>query len=72
MQELELGVDSTSMARLLEFLQYSFSGGTDVDRPFELALQRLQTAEWSQVRSKSCWPKVIMQIVVMPDLLVQH
>ena len=50
-QELELGVDSRSMSRLLEFLQHSFSGGTDVDKPFELALQRLQKAEWSQVRS---------------------
>jgi len=48
-QELELGVDGRSMARLLEFLQHSFSGGTDVDKPFELALQRLQKAEWSQV-----------------------
>ena len=37
------------MSRLLEFLQHSFSGGTDVDKPFDLALQRLQKAEWSQV-----------------------
>ena len=43
-------MDGRSMARLLEFLQHSFSGGTDVDKPFELALQRLQKAEWSQVR----------------------
>lgn len=47
---MELGVDSRSMMKLLEFLQYSFGGGTDVDRPFELALNRLEEAHWSQVR----------------------
>lgn len=46
---MELGVDSRSMMKLLEFLQYSFGGGTDVDRPFELALDRLEKAHWSQV-----------------------
>ena len=50
-------MDSRSIARLLEFLQYSFSGGTDVDRPFELALQRLQMAEWSQVLPLSSGPR---------------
>ena len=50
------------MARLLEFLQHSFSGGTDVDKPFELALQRLQKAEWCQVRN-SLDPSVIRKSI---------
>ena len=51
---MELGMDARSMAKLLEFLQYSFGGGTDVDRPFELALNRLEEAHWSQVRIYVC------------------
>eukprot|EP01025_Chloroclados_australasicus_P035095 TRINITY_DN3582_c1_g1_i7.p1 TRINITY_DN3582_c1_g1~~TRINITY_DN3582_c1_g1_i7.p1 ORF type:complete len:684 (-),score=104.20 TRINITY_DN3582_c1_g1_i7:184-2196(-) len=46
-QELQLGSDFKSLERLLEFLQYSFGGGTDVDKPLELSIQRLETAEWS-------------------------
>ena len=38
------------MALLLNFLCYSFGGGTDVDRPLELSLQRLEDANWNQVR----------------------
>jgi hypothetical protein len=49
-QELELKVDPNSIARLLNFLSHSFMGGTDVDRPLELSLQRLAHEEWSQVR----------------------
>ena len=37
------------MAKLLDFLSHSFSGGTDVDRPLELCLNRLDQQEWSQV-----------------------
>ena len=59
-EEMHLGVDGRAMVRLLEFLQYSFGGGTDVDRPFELALDRLRTASWAQVCSiallNSCRP----------------
>jgi uncharacterized protein with von Willebrand factor type A (vWA) domain len=35
---------------LLNFLMYSFGGGTDVDRPLELSLDRLEQRDWSQVR----------------------
>jgi len=47
--ELELGLDSASMARLLPFLTMSFSGGTDVDAPLALSLERLSREEWSMV-----------------------
>ncbi len=53
-QELELGVDAASMSRLLRFLCFSFGGGTDVDRPLELSLQRLQQNDWAQGRACSC------------------
>lgn len=47
-KELELAVDARSMSNLLEFLKYSFGGGTDVDRPLELSLQRLEAQGWQQ------------------------
>ena len=48
-QELELSRDAAGLGRLLDFLAYSFDGGTDVDRPFTLALERLgQDGEWSR------------------------
>eukprot|EP00878_Enallax_costatus_P047081 GHUV01057462.1.p1 GENE.GHUV01057462.1~~GHUV01057462.1.p1 ORF type:complete len:525 (+),score=160.82 GHUV01057462.1:163-1737(+) len=47
-QELELSVDMKSLDKLLEFLSCSFSGGTDVDRPLQLSLERLQKDEWSR------------------------
>ncbi|GAX75202.1 hypothetical protein CEUSTIGMA_g2646.t1 [Chlamydomonas eustigma] len=47
-QELELKADSDSLGKLLDFLSCSFSGGTDVDKPLELSLERLKTNEWSQ------------------------
>lgn len=49
-QELELSVDMKSLDKLLEFLSCSFSGGTDVDRPLQLSLERLQKDEWAQVQ----------------------
>jgi len=48
-KELELAVDARSMANLLDFLRFSFGGGTDVDRPLELSLQRLEDENWAQV-----------------------
>ena len=48
-QELELSVDIPSLDRLLEFLGSSFQGGTDVDKPLELSLERLKDAKWAQV-----------------------
>ncbi|KXZ43153.1 hypothetical protein GPECTOR_100g6 [Gonium pectorale] len=47
-QELELKVDVDSLDSLLAFLSCSFSGGTDVDAPLKLSLERLAKAEWSQ------------------------
>jgi uncharacterized protein with von Willebrand factor type A (vWA) domain len=44
--DLELGNDSASMNRLLNFLTMSFSGGTDVDAPLALSLERLTREEW--------------------------
>lgn len=48
-KELELKVDTASLMELLNFLRYSFGGGTDVDRPLELSLDRLEQRDWSQV-----------------------
>lgn len=48
-QEMELSVTPKALQTLLNFLRYSFGGGTDVDRPLELALQRLQDENWNQV-----------------------
>lgn len=49
-QELELAVDRASLDKLLEFLSCSFMGGTDVDKPLQLSLERLASKEWQQVR----------------------
>ena len=43
-------MDAGSLMELLNFLMYSFGGGTDVDRPLELSLDRLEQRDWSQVR----------------------
>ena len=48
-QDLELKVDVASLERLLDFLARSFMGGTDVDKPLGLALDRLKQQEWAQV-----------------------
>ncbi len=42
-------MDAPSLLELLAFLQYSFGGGTDVDRPLELSLDRLEQKDWAQV-----------------------
>jgi len=44
--DIELGNDSASMVQLLNFLTMSFSGGTDVDAPLALSLERLTREEW--------------------------
>ena len=49
MQELELRQDIDSLDRLLDFLACSFMGGTDVDKPLYLSLDRLKQQEWAQV-----------------------
>ncbi len=46
---MELAVTPGAMRALLGFLQYSFGGGTDVDHPLELSLQRLEDQSWNQV-----------------------
>ena len=45
-QELALDHSPGSMAALLNFLSFSFLGGTDVDTPFLRALDRLTDAAW--------------------------
>ncbi|GMH32818.1 hypothetical protein BSKO_00652 [Bryopsis sp. KO-2023] len=47
-QELELGMDSKSMERLLEFLEFSFKGGTCVEEALSLSINRLNNKEWAQ------------------------
>jgi uncharacterized protein with von Willebrand factor type A (vWA) domain len=43
---LELDVSPRALQKLLKFLQYSFSGGTDADEPLKLSLARLREEEW--------------------------
>ena len=45
--ELELDVGPESISKLLSFLTMSFSGGTDVDAPLALSLDRLGREEWN-------------------------
>jgi uncharacterized protein with von Willebrand factor type A (vWA) domain len=45
--ELELGMEPGSITNLLSFLTMSFSGGTDVDAPLALSLERLGREEWN-------------------------
>ncbi len=47
--ELELTMQHGALEKLLAFLAFSFGGGTDVDRPLELSLSRLESNEWKQV-----------------------
>lgn len=46
-QQLKLGTDAGSLKRLLSFLTMSFNGGTDVDAPLALSLDRVGREEWS-------------------------
>jgi uncharacterized protein with von Willebrand factor type A (vWA) domain len=43
---LDLSEPSSALEKLLSFLECSFKGGTDVDQPLELALERLKGEEW--------------------------
>lgn len=45
--QIELGTDAESMERLLKFLTMSFTGGTDVDAPLALSLERVGREEWT-------------------------
>ena len=47
--ELDLTLRSGALEKLLAFLAFSFGGGTDVDRPLELSLSRLEHNDWQQV-----------------------
>lgn len=49
MKELFLDLQPNAMHQLLSFLRFSFGGGTDVDRPLEMSLERLKDNEWKQV-----------------------
>ena len=42
-------MDAGSLSELLKFMTHSFGGGTDVDRPLELSLDRLEQKDWAQV-----------------------
>jgi uncharacterized protein with von Willebrand factor type A (vWA) domain len=44
--ELELAPDAAGLAALLRFLTMSFAGGTDVDAPLALALERVGREGW--------------------------
>ena len=71
--EMELKVDSNSMSQLLKFLTGGFNGGTDVDKPLELSLQRLSEKEWNQVclsaASLSAWSLCIVYCIY---ICMQH
>lgn len=45
--EIELDIGPQSITKLLGFLTMSFSGGTDVDAPLALSLERLRQEEWN-------------------------
>ena len=49
-QELQLDLRPGALEKLLGFLRFSFGGGTDVDRPLEMSLERLQHNDWKQAR----------------------
>ena len=45
---LDLSKGSNSLAELLDFLQHSFHGGTDIDMPLKMSLDRIGNEEWRQ------------------------
>lgn len=45
-QEFELTFDRAGLAKLLDFLMYSFEGGTSVEHVLEMSLERIKTSEW--------------------------
>ena len=46
-KELELSADPASVARLLDFLEMTFNGGSDFNEPIRRCLDRLTEAEWA-------------------------
>lgn len=54
--DLNLKDGDVAVERLLNFLRFSFGGGTDVDKPLQLSLDRLQHDEWKQVRYRNMSP----------------
>ena len=48
-QTNEMELDAGSMEKLLEFLEHSFSGGTDLNAPLQLSLGRLEQHGWELV-----------------------
>jgi len=47
-EEIELKAEASNLNALLTFLSNSFSGGTDVDRPLALSLERLRQKGWER------------------------
>lgn len=47
-KEIELSIKTEAMIRLLDFLENSFNGGTDVTRALELSMERVRLEEWAQ------------------------
>lgn len=45
---LELSKGTNSLGELLDFLQHSFHGGTDIDTPIRLSLNRIGEEDWRQ------------------------
>lgn len=46
MEEIELDVSRKSLISLLDFLGYSFNGGTNFNAPIEKSVTRLSEEEW--------------------------
>ena len=45
-QEFELSFDKGGMEKLLDFLMYSFEGGTSVEEVLQLSLRKIQSSGW--------------------------
>lgn len=45
-QEFELSFDQRGMQKLLDFLMYSFEGGTSVEEVLQLSLKKIESAGW--------------------------
>ena len=45
-QQFELSFDRAGMERLLDFLMYSFEGGTSVEEVLQLSLRRIESSGW--------------------------
>eukprot|EP00210_Caulerpa_lentillifera_P001838 g1767.t1 len=47
-KEMELSTEVQSLSKLLDFLEHSFHGGTDVNGALQLSIERLQDKNWCQ------------------------